>query len=40
MAATSSESMRVSSTKPYVRFYKRDETTGEYLPISLDVAAI
>ncbi len=35
-----SESMRVSSTKPYVRFYKRDETTGEYQPISLDVAAI
>ena len=35
-----SDSMRVSSTKPYVRFYKRDEASGEYLPISLDVAAI
>lgn len=35
-----SDSMRVASNKPYVRFYKRDDTTGEYLPISLDVAAI
>ena len=34
------DSMRVASTKPYIRFYKRDATTGEYLPISLDVAAI
>lgn len=34
------DSMKVSSTKPYIRFYKRDDTTGEYLPISLDVAAI
>lgn len=34
------DSMRVASTKPYVRFYKREEATGEYLPISLDVAAI
>ena len=34
------DSMRVASTKPYIRFYKRDDTTGEYQPISLDVAAI
>lgn len=34
------DSMRVASTKPYIRFYKRDEPTGEYLPISLDVAGV
>lgn len=34
------DSMRVASTKPYIRFYKRDAITGEYFPISLDVAAI
>jgi hypothetical protein len=33
------DSMRVSSTKPYIRFYERNEA-GEYLPISLDVAAV
>lgn len=35
-----SDSMRVSSTKPYIRFYERDDASGEYVPISLDVAAI
>jgi len=35
-----SDSMRVTSTKPYVRFYERNDATGEYLPISLDVAAL
>lgn len=35
-----SDSMRVASSKPYIRFYKRDDTTGDYMPISLDVAAI
>lgn len=35
-----SDSMRVSGTKPYVRFYKRHDESGEYLPISLDVAAL
>ena len=35
-----SESMTVASTKPYIRFYERDERTGQYLPISLDVAAL
>lgn len=34
------DSMRVASTKPYLRFYKRDDTTGEYLPIILDVAGV
>lgn len=34
------DSMRVTNTKPYIRFYKRDDNTGDYLPISLDVAAI
>lgn len=34
-----SDSMQVASTKPYIRFYERDER-GEYLPISLDVAGV
>lgn len=34
------DSMNVASTKPYVRFYERDERTGEYMAISLDVAAL
>ncbi|MGA0569613.1 DUF3164 family protein [Variovorax sp. VNK109] len=34
------DSMRVASTKPYIRFYKRDDTSGHYFPISLDVAAV
>lgn len=34
------DSMNVASTKPYVRFYERDERTGEYVAISLDVAAL
>lgn len=34
------DSMRVASTKPYIRFYKRDDATGEYSPISLDVAGV
>lgn len=38
--AAISDSMQVSSTKPYIRFYERDESTGQYLPINLDVAAI
>lgn len=32
------DSMQTASTKPYIRFYKRDEATQEYLPINLDVA--
>lgn len=34
------DSMQTASTKPYVRFYERDEGTGEYRAISLDVAAV
>lgn len=34
------DSMQVASTKPYIRFYERDDTTGEYQPINLDVAAV
>lgn len=33
-----SDSIQVSKSKPYVRFYERDEATGEYRPISLDLA--
>ena len=35
-----SDSLRVASTKPYIRFYERDDRSGEYVPISLDVAAL
>lgn len=34
------DSMQVASTKPYIRFYERDENKGDYVPVSLDVAAI
>jgi hypothetical protein len=34
------DSMQTASTKPYIRFYKRDSLTQEYVPIVLDVAAI
>ena len=34
------DSMRVASTKSYIRFYERVEATGEYLPITLDVAGL
>ncbi len=32
------DSMQTASTKPYVRFYRRNETTMDYAPINLDVA--
>lgn len=35
-----SDSTRVSSTKAYVRFYERDDASGEYTPITLDVAGV
>lgn len=35
-----SDSMKVHSTKPYIRFYEMDERAGDYVPISLDVAAL
>lgn len=34
------DSMQTASTKPYIRFYKRNDSTHEYEPILLDVAAI
>ncbi|XHS80497.1 DUF3164 family protein [Burkholderiaceae bacterium UC74_6] len=33
------DSMRVSGSKPYIRFYERNDATGEYLPIPLDISA-
>lgn len=35
-----SDSIRIAGSKPYIRFYKLDEASGSYCPISLDVAAI
>lgn len=34
------DSIRVTGSKPYVRFYERIDDTEEYRPISLDLAAI
>lgn len=34
------DSMQTASTKPYIRFYKRNETTMDYTAISLDVAGV
>ncbi len=34
------DSMQTASTKPYVRFYERNDATGEYVAINLDVAAV
>lgn len=34
------DSMRVSASKSYVRFYERDDVSGEYRAISLDVAGV
>lgn len=34
------DSMRVSASKSYVRFYVRNDATGEYEPIPLDMAAV
>ena len=33
------DSMQTASTKPYIRFYKRNDQTLEYAPITLDVAS-
>jgi hypothetical protein len=33
------DSIQTLSSKPYVRFYERNEQTGEYLPIVLNVAS-
>jgi hypothetical protein len=34
------DSMRVASSKAYVRCYRRNDLTGEYQPITLDVAGV
>lgn len=34
------DSMQTASSKPYIRFYQRDEATQQYMPINLDVAAV
>ncbi|MBK1614979.1 sulfate transporter [Rubrivivax gelatinosus] len=34
------DSMRVAASKSYVRFYERDDKTGEYVAIPLDVSAL
>lgn len=34
------DSIQTMSSKPYLRFYERNDTTGEYLPIVLSVAAV
>lgn len=34
------DSMKVASSKPYIRFYERDEASGEYIAIALDLAAV
>ncbi|MGC4076877.1 MAG: DUF3164 family protein [Rubrivivax sp.] len=34
------DSMRVAASKSYVRFYERDDATGEYVAIPLDVSAL
>lgn len=38
--AAIADSMKAASSKSYVRFYERDEATGEYLAISVDVSAV
>ena len=34
------DSMQTASTKPYIRFYERNDATQEYVAISLDVAGV
>ena len=34
------DSMQTASTKPYIRFYKRNDTTLDYQAISFDVAGV
>jgi hypothetical protein len=34
------DSIQVVKTKSYIRFYERDENSGEYMPIVLDVAGL
>ncbi len=34
------DSMKTVSSKAYIRFYFRDDATGEYLPLALNIAAV
>lgn len=34
------DSMRTVASKSYIRFYERNDATGEYMPITLDVSAL
>ena len=34
------DSRQVADTKPYIRFYNRSDTSGDWKPISLDMAAV
>ncbi len=34
------DSMRTSASKSYIRFYERNDATGEYVAIPLDVSAL
>lgn len=38
--AAIADSMKTVASKAYVRFYERDDKSGEYVPISLDLAAL
>ena len=35
-----SDSINIAGSKSYLRFYKRNDETGEYIPMSLDLATI
>ncbi|MCU4571054.1 DUF3164 family protein [Acinetobacter ursingii] len=35
-----SDSINIAGSKSYLRFYKRNDETGEYVPMSLDIASI
>jgi Protein of unknown function (DUF3164) len=35
-----SDSITITGSKSYIRFYERDEATGEYVAIALDVAGV
>ena len=34
------DSIGIAGSKSYLRFYKRNDETGEYVPMSLDLATI
>lgn len=38
--AAIADSLKVTSTKSYIRFYVRDDASGAYQPITLDIAAL